>query len=243
MPDSRTWALWEGGLLPALPVMAGCAPRSSHRPGAVQRGSLTEPVLLLLLLRLVKRLLGGWCMCLCAGQQAQGVDGAGTIAVLPSLGLSPPSAQGTVCREGVAAPRDSRETSLRPGVSQHQVCMRAAPGAARSDHGYQQGGGDRQCCQCRCPEHLVVLCCPLGQAAGTLTDASANFTDSMKEEAARGLAAQQVSRGSATPGTGLAEPGFAPPPNCVPAPWETSLSPSVFVPLEQPPGPQRKWGH
>ncbi|XP_032923218.1 myomegalin-like isoform X9 [Catharus ustulatus] len=30
-----------------------------------------------------------------------------------------------------------------------------------------------------------------GQAAGTLTDASANFTDSMKEEAARGLAAQQ----------------------------------------------------
>lgn len=55
----------------------------------------------------------------------------------------------------------------------------------------------RQCCHCRCSERLVVLCCPLGQAAGTHSDASTNFTDSMKEEAARGLATQQVSRGSA----------------------------------------------
>uniref|UniRef100_U3JMD4 Uncharacterized protein n=1 Tax=Ficedula albicollis TaxID=59894 RepID=U3JMD4_FICAL len=39
-----------------------------------------------------------------------------------------------------------------------------------------------------------------GRVAGTHCDASTNFTDSMKEEAARGLAAQQVSRGSATPG-------------------------------------------
>lgn len=62
-----------------------------------------------------------------------------------------------------------------------------------------------------------MLCCPLGQAAGTHTDASNNFTDSMKEEAARGLAAQQVSRGSATPGTAVEEPGFALPPNCFPA--------------------------
>lgn len=85
-----------------------------------------------------------------------------------------------------------------------------------------------------------MLCCPLGQAAGTHTDASTNFTDSMKEEAARGLATQQVSRGSATPGTGVTELGIAPPPNCVLASSETTLSPSVFVPLEQPLGPQGK---
>lgn len=80
-----------------------------------------------------------------------------------------------------------------------------------------------------------------GQAAGTHPDdASANFTDSMKEEAARGLATQQVSQGSATPGAGVAELGTAP--NCVAAPSEAPLSPSVFVPLEQPPGPQGEWG-
>lgn len=161
----------------------------------------------------------------------------------PILGAVPSLSTGYSVQGGSGSTQGQQGNLAPAGISQHQVCMRAAPGAARSDHGYQQGGGDRQCCQCRCPEHLVVLCCPLGEAAGTLTDASANFTDSMKEEAARGLAAQQVSRGSATPGTGLVEPGFAPPPNCVPAPWETSLSPSVFVPLEQPPGPQRKWGH
>lgn len=89
-----------------------------------------------------------------------------------------------------------------------------------------------------------MLCCPLGQAAGTHTDdASTNFTDSMKEEAARGLATQQVSQGSATPGTEVAELGTAPLPNCIPAPSETSPSPSVFVPLEQAPGPQGKRGH
>lgn len=81
MPDSTAWALW-----------VGCAPRSSPRAGAVQRGSLTK--LVLLLLWLGKRLLDGWCMCLCAGHQAQGVDGAGTIAVLPSPELSPLSVMG-----------------------------------------------------------------------------------------------------------------------------------------------------
>lgn len=35
------------------------------------------------------------------------------------------SAQRSVCREGVAALRDSRETSVQPGISQHQVCVRA----------------------------------------------------------------------------------------------------------------------
>lgn len=91
MPDSTAWALWAAPELP-LPgqVMVGCAPQSSHGLGAVQRGSLP----LLLLLRLMKWLQGGWCMCPCVGQQGYGVGVAGAIAVPPSPGLSPPSEMG-----------------------------------------------------------------------------------------------------------------------------------------------------
>ena len=83
-----------------------------------------------------------------------------------------------------------------------------------------------------------MLCCPLGQATGTdADDASTNFTGSVKEEAAHGVATQHVSQGSAAAGTGVAELGAAPLPDRVLASLETSLSPSVFVPLEQPPDP------
>lgn len=77
-----------------------------------------------------------------------------------------------------------------------------------------------------------MLSRPIGQATGTdADDASANFTNSIKEEAAHGVATQHVSQGSTALGTGVAELGTAP------LPSETSLSPSVFVPLEQTPGP------
>lgn len=83
-----------------------------------------------------------------------------------------------------------------------------------------------------------MLCCPLGQATGTDTDdGSNNFTDNIKEEAAHGVATQHVSQGSVAPGARVAELGTAPVLDSVLATSETPLSPSVFVPLEQPPDP------
>lgn len=83
-----------------------------------------------------------------------------------------------------------------------------------------------------------MLCCPLDQATAVdVDDASTNFTDSIKDEAAHGVATPHVSQGSVAPGTGVAELGTAPLPDRVLAPSGMSLSHSVFVPLEWPLGP------
>lgn len=71
-----------------------------------------------------------------------------------------------------------------------------------------------------------MLCCPLGQATGIdADDASTNLTDSIKEEAAHGVATQHVSQGSVAPGTGVAELGTVPLPDRVLAPLEMSCHP------------------
>lgn len=76
-----------------------------------------------------------------------------------------------------------------------------------------------------------MLCCPLGQTTGPDADSTGtNFTDSIKEEAAPGVAAHHVSQGSVAEGTGAAELGTAPLLDC-------PCSPCAFVLLELPPGP------
>lgn len=84
-----------------------------------------------------------------------------------------------------------------------------------------------------------MLCCPLGQAAGTHIDASTNFTDSMKEEAARGLATQRVSRGSATPGTGA---GYCAIAKLRPSPFGNVPVTFCLCASRATPGPARKMG-
>lgn len=103
--------------------------------------------------------------------------------------------------------------------------------------------GQRQCCHCHCFERLVVLCCPLGQATGTdADDASTNFTDSIKEEAAHGVATQHVSQGSVVLAIAAAELGTAPLPDCVLVPSEMSPVTLCLCPSRAAPGPLRKAG-
>uniref|UniRef100_A0A8B9M3M0 Phosphodiesterase 4D interacting protein n=1 Tax=Accipiter nisus TaxID=211598 RepID=A0A8B9M3M0_9AVES len=82
-----------------------------------------------------------------------------------------------------------------------------------------------------------------GQATGTdADDASTNFTDSIKEEAAHGVATQHVSQGSMVLATAAAELGTAPLPDCVLVPSEMSPVTLCLCPSRAAPGPLRKAG-
>lgn len=118
--------------------------------------------------------------------------------------------------------------------------MRAdtCPGAARSGHGDQQGEGDRGSAAA-----LSALCAVLSPRSGRRSAHRCQHQLHRQHEGGGspwlGNPAGESAQRRAGSRGGRAG-------HCATAklrPWETSLAPSVFVPLEQAPGPQGKRGH